>query len=79
VLALFLICHHVISFQEIIKFGAVPNEDTLIAQQKNQAAINQAIAKANSPESFGDNRTVLIEKKFYTLPITIANAHDLVI
>jgi len=34
--------------QNILNFGAIPNEDSLHAQLKNQKAINDAIIKANS-------------------------------
>ncbi len=36
------------SQQNIIEYGAIPNEDTLHAQVINAKAINDAIIKANS-------------------------------
>lgn len=66
--------------QNILKFGAIPNEDSLQAQQANAKAINEAIIKANSSDSFGDARIVVIpNKKFYTLPIKINKCQDIVV
>lgn len=66
--------------QNILNFGAISNEDTLQAQTANAHAINAAIAKANSSESTGDSRVVVIPKgKFYSLPITINYCFDIVI
>ena len=65
-------------FQDILAFGAVPNEDTLVAQQKNQRAIALAIKHALLPTSGGDDRTVLIpQQKFYSLPFAIEDATDI--
>ncbi len=73
-----LLCVPALCFQDILAFGAVPNDDTLPAQQKNQRAITLALKHALLPTSTGDDRTVLIPaKKFYSLPIAIENATDL--
>lgn len=66
--------------QNILKFGAIPNEDSYPAQQANAKAINQAIIQANSSDSFGDARIVVIpNQKFYTLPLKINSCQDIVI
>lgn len=66
--------------QNIMDYGAVANEDSLRAQQANQKAIMQAIAKANSSESIGDQRVILIpNSKFYSLPFFISQASDIVL
>ena len=36
------------AYQDILRFGAIPNEDTLVAQKANQAAILQALKRALS-------------------------------
>lgn len=67
------------SAQNILHFGAIPDEDTLSAQTANAHAINFAIIKANSSESVGDARVVVIPRgKFYTLPITINYCNHIV-
>ena len=64
------------SAQNIAFFGAKANLDTLEAQIKKTKALNEAITKANMPESVGDARIVVIPKgKYYFLPIYIANVH----
>lgn len=69
-----------LSSQNILKFGAIPNEDSYPAQQANAKAINQAILQANSSDSFGDARIVVIpNQKFYILPIKINNCQDIVV
>lgn len=66
--------------QNILQFGAVPDEDTLQAQTLNAHALDAAIKKANSSESLGDARIVMIPKgKFYTLPFTIHYCNNIVI
>ena len=66
--------------QNILKFGAISNEDSYPAQQANAKAINQAIIQANSSDSFGDARIVVIpNQKFYTLPLKINSCQDIVI
>ncbi len=63
------LCYIAVSVQDITKFGAIFNEDTLLAQKTNQNAIQQAINKANSSDSVGDDRVILVPSKtFYTLP-----------
>jgi hypothetical protein len=39
IIVIALICTLTLAYQDILTFGAIPNEDTLIAQTKNQAAI----------------------------------------
>jgi hypothetical protein len=66
--------------QNILFFGAIPNEDSLHAQIVNAKAITDAIIKANSSESRGDARVVVIPlKKFYSMPIAINFCNDIVI
>lgn len=66
--------------QNILLMGAIPNEDTLTAQQTNQRILTEAIAKANSSSSTGDARIVIVpQRTFYILPIRIEYAKDIVI
>ena len=68
----FLVLTCTLAIQDIMHFGAIPNEDSLKAQVANAKAINLAIEKARDKESTGDERIVVVPtKKFYTMPIAI--------
>lgn len=76
-IVLFICC---VAIQDITFFGAVKNDDRLPAQQLNQIAITQAIAKANSSSIDSDDRVVVIPKhKYYSLPIVLDHVSDVVI
>jgi hypothetical protein len=80
IITIFYVFTLTLASQNILQFGAIPNEDSLSAQLANQKAINKAIARALLPESFDDSRIVVIPKgKYYSLPIIIKNAHYLTI
>ena len=80
IFAICLLLFFSICEQNILKFGAIPNEDTLQAQTANAHAIAAAIAKANSSESTGDARVVVIPKgKFYSLPIRLNHCYDIIL
>jgi hypothetical protein len=57
------------SIYDILQFGAIPNSDTVTDQFKNQRAILNAIAAANS--SKGERIIRIPSKTFYTMPIRI--------
>ena len=48
ILVIALVCTLALAYQDILQFGAIPNDDTLVAQKKNQAAILQALKTAIS-------------------------------
>lgn len=80
VLAICFLTTFCVCIQNILQFGAVPNEDTLQAQTLNAHALDAAIKKANSSESVGDARIVVIPHgKFYTLPFSINYCKNIVI
>lgn len=73
VLALFVSLS--LSVYDIMQFGAVPNSDTVVDQFKNQRAILDAIAAANTSNV---ERIIRIPSKtFYTMPIRVDNAHNI--
>lgn len=77
---LFLLLAHALASQNILNFGAIPNEDSLHAQIINANAINQAIIAANSSASTGDARTVVIPKHaFYSLTIKVNYCRNITI
>jgi len=57
------------SIYDILQFGAVPNSDTVSDQFRNQRAILNAIAAANS--SKGERIIRIPSKTFYTMPIRV--------
>jgi polygalacturonase len=66
--------------QNILRFGAIPNDDTLHAQTANAHAISAAIAAANSSASTGDARVVVVPRgKFYSLPFTLNHCNHIVL
>ena len=73
VLALFVSLS--LSVYDIMQFGAVPNSDTVVDQFKNQRAILDAIAAANTSNV---ERIIRIPSKtFYTMPIRVDNTHNI--